>query len=222
MIRTKRLFTREEPSREAKSIFIFCEGLKREYEYFKYFKEMDSRINIEIYKLHPSENNSPSGLLDIAKKCILVTGENPTPKYDFVKNDEVWIVIDTDKDKLDSRKPQILKIYEYCKSNSDWHVAHSNPCFEVWLYYHFYFEIPELKSNEKCSSWKSLVNSSINGGFNPTNHPIYIQTAEKNSEKNYSLSLGEEPMVGNTNVFKLAKSIISLVKPKLDNVLNNM
>lgn len=59
MIVTNRLFTRRPASREAKSIFIFCEGVKREVQYFEYFKEMDSRINIEVYPLSPHEDNSP-------------------------------------------------------------------------------------------------------------------------------------------------------------------
>jgi hypothetical protein len=53
MILTNRLFERVPPSREAKSIYIFCEGAKREYDYFEYFKQLDSRINIEVYKLDP-------------------------------------------------------------------------------------------------------------------------------------------------------------------------
>ena len=80
MILTKRLFVREAPSRLAKSIYIFCEGAKREYQYFQYFKELDSRINIEVYKLDPTENNSPLGLFDIAKQCILSDIKNEKAK----------------------------------------------------------------------------------------------------------------------------------------------
>ncbi len=40
MILTNRLFEREQPSREARSIYIFCEGARREYQYFEYFKEI--------------------------------------------------------------------------------------------------------------------------------------------------------------------------------------
>lgn len=55
MILKNRLFERVPPSRKAKSIYIFCEGARREFDYFEYFKELDSRINIEIYQLHPHE-----------------------------------------------------------------------------------------------------------------------------------------------------------------------
>ncbi len=108
MILTNRLFDREPPTKEAKSIYIFCEGLKREFGYFEYFREMDSRINIEVYKLHPHENNSPKGLFGIAKKCVLQSKENPNPKYKFQKNDEVWIVLDVDKDKMNGCSPILM------------------------------------------------------------------------------------------------------------------
>lgn len=95
---------------EAKSIYIFCEGARREFDYFEYFKELDSRINVEVYKLDPSEDNSPLGLLEIAEKCIILSAENPNPKYNFIEGDEVWIVLDIDKDKDGSREPQIEHI----------------------------------------------------------------------------------------------------------------
>jgi len=91
MILTNRRFEREPPTREAKSIYIFCEGAKREYQYFEYFREMDSRINVEIYKLNHTENNSPLGLFNIATNCIVLSDKNPNPKYSFQEKDEVWL-----------------------------------------------------------------------------------------------------------------------------------
>ena len=143
MLLTNRLFEREPPSREAKSIYIFCEGAKREHQYFVYFVEMDSRINVEPYKLHPHENNSPLGLLNIAKACIIPSPSNPNPKFKFQQNDEVWIVIDVDKDKEETRKPQVQKIKAFCKENVGWYITQSNPCFEVWLYYHLFNTLKE-------------------------------------------------------------------------------
>ena len=218
MILTNRLFEREAPSREAKSIYIFCEGAKREYQYFEYFREMDSRINVEVYKLHPHEDNSPRGLLDIAKKCIIASEENPKPKYAFQKNDEVWIVLDTDKDKDESRKPQIKQIKNECEQRDDWFVAESNPCFEVWLYYHLLSDKPTLEDDEYCAKWKELVNNSIKGGFNSRKHPICIENAQKNAEKNYESSEGT-PAVGSTEVFRLSKSIFPLVETKIKQIL---
>lgn len=218
MILTNRLFEREAPSREAKSIYIFCEGVKREYQYFKYFKEMDSRINVEIYMLHPHEDNSPAGLLNIAKNCILISEDNPNPKYSFLENDEVWIVFDTDKDKDDSRKPQTKKIKEFCRQKSGWFAAQSNPCFEVWLYYHHSSEKPVFENSEDCNAWKKLVNDSISGGFDSRKHPLYISRATVNAEKNFD-SVNNIPTAGSTEVFRLSKSILPLIESKIKAVL---
>lgn len=221
MILTNRIFTREAPIREAKSIYIFCEGAKREYQYFEYFKKMDSRINVEIYKLHPHEDNSPLGLLSIAKKCIISSEENPKPKYSFQQNDEVWIVLDTDKDRDESREPQIETISDEIKEFDGWYLAQSNPCFEVWLYYHLHKENPEFDNNQYCVNWKKIVNDSIKGGFDSRRHPIYIESATKNAENSFETT-NSKLGIGSTEVFKLSKSILPLIATKLKKALNEL
>ncbi len=221
MILTKRLFEREKPSREAKSIYIFCEGAKREYQYFQYFQGMDSRINVEIYPLRPHENNSPLGLFDIAKKCIVESDKNPKPKYLFLEKDEVWIVLDTDTDKDKSRKRQIEQVKEYCDQKVGWFVAQSNPCFEVWLYYHCLAEKPIFEGDEYCAGWKTKVNEVITGGFDSRKHPIYIENAIMNAEKNFKLE-NNVPNIGSTEVFRLARSIYSLVGIKIKQALDEI
>ena len=221
MILTNRSFEREAPVREAKSIYIFCEGVKREYQYFDYFKEMDSRINLEVYQLHPHDDNSPLGLLSIAKKCIILDDKNPKPKYSFQKNDEVWIVLDTDMDKDESREPQIETILKEIDKIDNWNLARSNPCFEVWLYYHLHKEKPDFEENEYCANWKKIVNNSIKGGFDSRRHPIYIKSATKNAEANFE-SNNSKPNIGSTEVFNLSKSILPLIKLKLQKILNEL
>lgn len=221
MILTNRLFERAPPSREAKSIYIFCEGVKREVEYFDFFKELDSRINIEVYKLHPHDNNSPTGLLSIAEKCIVASDDNPGPKYNFIEGDEVWIVLDTDKDATNSREIQILDILKKCKGLKGWNLAQSNPCFEVWLYYHFSSVNPELSNKERCSAWKPYVGQVFTGGFDSRKHPIYIKTACRNAENTFKES-SSTPDLGCTSVYNLGNSILKLVGPKIQKVLNQI
>ena len=222
MILTKRKFVREAPLRTAKSIYIFCEGIKREYQYFDFFKEMDSRINVEVYKLDPHEDNSPLGLLNIAKSSIISSEENPKPKYAFQKNDEVWLVLDTDKDKDQSREGQIEAIRKEVGETDYWNLAESNPCFEVWLYYHENDSIPEMENIDNCSEWKGLVNREIKGGFDSRRHPIYIIEATNNSEKVFERTENNSPAVGNTEMHLLAKSIMPLIEIKIKKVLKEL
>lgn len=206
-----RLFERRPPSREAKIIYIFCEGADTELRYFQYFQEMDSRIHLEIYKLHPHEDNSPLGLLQIADDALIVSAGNPSPKFALQEGDEVWIVLDSDPDRDGSRKPQITIVKAEVKERKGWFVVESNPCFEVWLYYHGREEVDEFEDKEKCKSWKGVVNSVLAGGFDPRKHPIFIQDAKRRAEANFELGEDGHPKIGSTEVFRLADSILRLL-----------
>ena len=223
MILKNRLFERIEPSRNAKSIFIFCEGIKREKQYFQYFQEIDSRISVIIHPLRHDDDNSPRGLLEIAKNGVLHNDEYKNPKYDFSQetDDEVWIVIDIDEDKRDSRKSQIEEVIGFCKENINWNIALSNPCFEVWLYYHKSKSKPIFDEEYPCSHWKNLVNELIPGGFDSRRHPFLINEAITNAKNNFAEEKGF-PKYACTKVFELGESIYSLIKGKLQKALENL
>jgi len=222
MLLRNRLFARQEASRSAKSFYIFCEGKRREYDYFRYFREMDSRVNIEIYRLTGNENNSPMGLFDIACQCILKSEENPNPKYEMIEGDEVWFVIDIDSHNNEHRLYQINELKENYKKFKDWSIVLSNPCFEVWLCYHFMSEYPIFEGIEISRNWKRhLDDVVVKGGFNSQKHPIFIEIAINNSVKNY-LEEDGNPQIGCTSVFNLSKSIYSLLKDKIREGLNKV
>lgn len=217
-----RLFTSQEPDRDAKKIYIFCDGVKREKQYFNYFKKIDSRINIEVYALQHDEDNSPLGLYNIAMSCIQ-TETNPNGKYDFNEGqDEVWLVMDIDPDKFDSRKRQIEAVKANCAVKK-WHVTLSNPCFEVWLYFHFNSQKPDFQNVETCNQWKQFLQKEI-GGFDSKKHPLFIQTAINNAQAHIQQNDNQFPIVATTEVHKLAKSILSIgkIQHKIDSELINI
>lgn len=217
-----RLFERKAPTREAKIIYIFCEGANRELRYFQYFREMDSRIHLEIYELHSHEDNSPEGLLRIAQACLLETDENPNAKYNFQDQDEVWIVLDTDPDQAASRKPQITRVKSEVENRERWQLVESNPCFEVWLYFHGRDAVQEFEGNTGCKPWKSLVNEVLSGGFDPRKHPIFIDEAKRRAELTFELGEDGRPKIGSTEVFRLAASILQLLGEKIREVRGEM
>lgn len=214
MILTNRLFTRREPEKDAKSIYIFCEGKKREYQYFRYFRGIESRINIEVYPLRHDENNSPRGLYDIACVCLIASEQNPNPKYEFVTGDEVWFVVDTDQ-----WIAQIGELKISVQKQSAWQVAQSNPCFEVWLYFHEFETLPEFPSQENCLPWRQFVANNIPGGFDPRRHPVLIETAIQRAETRYS-EKEDFPEIGSTQVFRLGKVIFDFCREKILEVQN--
>jgi hypothetical protein len=218
----KRSFERREPERDAKCVYIFCEGI-RECNYFSFFEKLSEKIKVEIYPIDSeSDDNTPTGLYRIACNCLKPSEENPNPKFDLSDDvDEVWIVFDKDVDKTLSREPQIFEVRKNCinenqqlSKNDVWNVAESNPCFEVWLYYHFQSTKPDFKGIEISANWKPFVDSISKGGFDHRKHPQLIGDAIKNAKTNYH-EVNERPGCSSTQAYRLGESIYSVVKNRL-------
>lgn len=203
-----RSYRRKAPSKDAKKIYIFCEGKTREYDYFEFFQGLDSRISLIVHPLDGSENNTPEGLLNIAMEKMKCCS--------FERIDEVWIVFDTDSDKYGSREPQINHLRIYCSKEKRWHHAESNPCFELWLYYHFYPQKPNFENHQISSIWKTKLNEMVSGGFDSRKHSLMIADAIENAKSNYNINDNGRPNVGSTEVFKLAQSIYNILEKKID------
>lgn len=203
-----RLYTREEPSKDAKLFIIYCEGKKRETQYFNYFLELSSKMRLEIQSPSQHDDNSPHGLYKKAVSQIIKSKENINPLYE--EDDEVWFVIDTD-----DWGAQIDTLRSNCIPKINWYVAQSNPCFEVWLFYHKFNEFEIFENIETATGWKQYLNKKVAGGFDSKKHAILIQTAIENAKSKFE----EEIHIGSTEVFKLAESFYPLVKDKIDEAL---
>ncbi len=214
MILKNRLFTRKPPKRNAKSYYIFCEGNKREYQYFCYFKELDSKINVVVIRPSPHDDNSPMGLFQKSEHYIVRSASNPSPKFEVLDIDEVWFVIDTDK-----WGTKIAQLRNKCSSFPNWYIAQSNPCFEVWFYYHFKKVPPSFEGKEVSKKWKQFIdNEIIRGGFDARKHPFLLRTAIDNAALNFQHNDANEPEIGCTEMHLLGQSIYPLVKDTLEHV----
>jgi len=190
-------YTKSPPSQDTILIFIYCEGKEREPDYFKNFSELSSKIKLIIKPANQDGNNSPNGLWNRAKKEIIDSKIKLEPK------DQMWFVIDTDE-----WGEQIVNLRQLCKK-SKWYVAQSNPCFEVWLYYHFFKE----KIDTPGLNWKEYLNKKKPGGFDSRKHYININNAITNARNNF---VDGNIDIGTTEVFYLAEIIYSYVKNKLN------
>lgn len=209
LINRSLLYTREEPTKDAKLIIIYCEGKKREKDYFSYFSEITSKIRLEIEAPSQHSDNSPSGLFKKAIEHTEKSENNPNPKYNI--DDEIWIVFDTD-----TWGEQINTVRENSKEYG-WNIAQSNPCFEVWLFYHL-FEFKEFDNMNNPKEWKKFLNKKIPGGFNSKKHPVLVKTAIENAKKVFD----ENMTIGSTEVYKLAESFYPYICDKIEEALKNM
>lgn len=214
MLTRNKIYGRVGPSKDVKKIFIFCEG-ETEVNYFNYFRNFSS--NIDIVPIGNTNTQSdPQKLYENAFLKFFGTNiHKPEFSYREDSGDEVWFVIDTDHWNTGNK---IENLRTNCEQQTNWNVVQTNPCFELWLFYHFNKTKPLLTEVEKYVSFKDFVNDKIKGGFNSWKHPIFIQDAIINSEINY-VNVGNQPAILSTEVFLLAKTILPFVKDIIDQCL---
>ena len=112
--------------------------------------------------------------------------------------------------------------YNEVKTYSAWNVAQSNPCFEIWLYYHFYENKPVSDEVSKYPSFKEYVNDTVSGGFNFEKDLIRLETAIENTEKNIRDSVDGKPTLYSSEVYMLGKEIDGFVKSDLNKLGNKL
>ena len=196
-------YTKKDAFRDAYFFIIICEGSKREPDYFRFFDGMSSRVKI-VAVPNETGKGSPVQLIENAMKAQATYMDNDNLE------DQIWFVIDTDR-----WREQIRELRKACDQNTIWKVAQSNPCFEVWLYYHLKATLPALATVDKCKSWKTHLAEIIKGGFNSDMHPIAIEEAAKNAKASY-VAEGYTPLPGHTQVWMLAEAFLPSIEKDLE------
>lgn len=187
--------------RDAFFLIIVCEGQNREPDYFSFFDGISPRV--KIVAVESEGNGSPGKLIEIA-----INKEKELDAH--AERDRLWFVIDTDK-----WREQLHEIRKECVEHPHWKVAQSNPCFEVWLYFHAKNQLPGLPNITQCNNWKSHLPQIISGGFNSDFHPIAIETAIVHSKTLYRGN-GYFPEPGSTQLWELGEELLPLIKKELD------
>ncbi|WP_290794859.1 RloB family protein [Flavihumibacter sp. UBA7668] len=186
-------YQKKEPFRDSFLFIIICEGQNREPDYFNFFDGLSSRV--KIVPIRSGHGSSPSQLITKALEVEKEFSLNPT-------EDKLWFVIDTDRWGL-----HLHTIREETSRHQNWNIAQSNPCFEVWLYFHVLKFLPDAGDISSCGFWKPLLARIIDGGFNSDFHPIAIEFAIENARINYQ-STGYFPNPGSSELWKLAEQLL--------------
>lgn len=200
-----KIYERKAPTREAKKVYIFCEG-DREVNYFKFFTGISS--NIDIIPIPNEEGKSDPIKL---REQAIIYFQKISLSADY--RDEVWFVIDTDRW---NENDKITQLKAYCTQQkthkNSWEVTQSNPSFEVWLYYHFIEEKPKDEEVKAFTTFKAYLNQKVAGGFDARKAPVRIKTAIDNSLKHFEKDEKEQPVLYTTEVHNLANSIYPFLR----------
>lgn len=231
MISRNRDYSKKEPNKDAHRILIVCEGNDTEPKYFGFFKELSPRLDVIPI---PSEDGKtdPVKLKEWAEQNLI---KQPVFEFDYYQGDTIWFVVDTDEweehgkigmlrqfcqEQNDVIKQVLKTKYDERKPYDAWLVAQSNPCFEIWEYYHIYDEKPNPKEVGKHASFKEFVHSAITGGFDPNSMPVEIVKATTNAKANYAIDDDGRLLLYVTEVYRLAEEMLPFVKRDINRLRN--
>jgi hypothetical protein len=211
MMRKKRGYKREmELVRDYKLFAIACEGGKREPEYFKVFRFVSNRIAVdviedvvsdeEILNVNPNKS-APKWVLDRAIKYI--------EKEGLSDEDDLWFVMDIDRWSDD----QLREVATYCEKFPNWHVVLSNPCFEVWLYFHKKANISKSLS-KSCNDFKKEISLFEKGGYHPLKFIPNFLDAINNAKAADNDKLHFLPDIKVSKVYELGETMIKVIGKK--------
>lgn len=229
MITRRKDYVKHAPSKDARKIYIICEGAETEKNYFGFFEGLSS--NLELIVIPPEDGTDPLKLMSLAERELL--SETRTHTLDYMQSDTVWFAIDTDtwqkegkiqplRDFCARLNEDIPHKYDEVKPYEAWNVAQSNPCFEIWLYYHHYDCRPDVDEIRRHPSIKTFVNKCVAGGFDFQKDPVRLKDAIDNSDKNFSRDADGCPALFSTEQHLLGKQILMFVDGVLQKLRNKM
>ena len=132
-------------------VFILAyEGNVTEPKYFDAIR-YTTKFNDEIIHLEPLKRNKKDGSSDpknVFKKLKKFYTQQKKV-YNFKETDEFWMIIDKDSCNC------IPEIADLCKSENNFFLALSNPCFEFWLLLHLK-DIKTFSAKERDQILKTI------------------------------------------------------------------
>lgn len=229
MITRRKDYTKRAPSKDAGKIYIICEGKSTEPDYFSFFEGLSS--NLQLIVIPPEAGTDPLKLMAQAQRLLL--SDAAQYAIDYMQHDQIWFAIDTDswaaegkirplRDFCKRQNEAICRQYSEVKAYEAWRVAQSNPCFEIWLYYHHYDAPPCAEDVLKHPSMKAFVNSCIAGGFDHQKDQTRLETAIANAGANFFRQDDNSLSVYATEQYLLGQEILPFVKSELDKLRNKM
>ena len=174
---------------------IATDGKETERLYFKAIKDKNSEVIIKILKGQVGKN---------APKVVYGRAKKYAKKNRIRKSDEVWLIID--KNSLSDA--QLNQLSSIC-CESDYFLAVSNPCFELWLVLHF--EKPKSERVDNATKCRHRLKKYL-----PNYTKNHVETEKLlphtpkaiNNAKQYANENETWPTNTGTHIYKLVEKLI--------------
>ena len=190
--------------RDYKLFAIACEGGVREPEYFNVFRHLSTRVAVDVVEeVVNDEEMESTNVHKSAPRWVLDRAIKYIEKDGLSQEDELWFILDKDKWTFD----QLKEISEYCDDKPNWFIAISNPCFEVWLYFHKHADI-EKSDSVSCDDFKREISTFAVGGYNPLKFVRFTPSAIENARNADTDPNHFMPSVKQTKMYKPVQGIM--------------
>jgi hypothetical protein len=212
-MRKKRGYSRDTPqalARDYKLFAIACEGTKREPEYFNLFSQISRKVTVDIIESKVTDAELQSKHKDSsAPRWVLDRAIAYIEKEGLDRADDLWFVIDKDRWSIE----QLREIADYCDQYPNWHIVLSNPCFEVWLYFHKKSTFSG-GATASCGDLKQTLASMETGGYHPYKFIPFLEDAIKNAKGADTDPNHFMPGPMETKVYQLGEALLTFIGKK--------
>ena len=193
--RTK-LLDRQHDRRDARLFIIATEGAVTEKKYFEMFGS--SRIKVEVLATGSDNKSAPKYVFDRLNAF--------KEQFDLHEDDMLWLVVDVDRWNKDGELSQICREAK----QKNYHLAISNPCFEVWLCLHFGDLDPEDKTCKQFKARLGQILGDCSGTLNTSPYaPFLADAVERAKILHPDRQQNWPPSIG-THVYRLVEILLQL------------
>lgn len=203
----------------AEKFYILAyEGTVTEKKYFEDLRNSELFNDSGSIETIPLKRGAREGSNPLAVKALLSKAKQD---YNFKPTDEFWLVIDRD-DWETIHNIDLVKLAEDCKSEKNFFMALSNPCFEMWLILHLK-KLEEISAEEKV---KIYANAAISAkkhyidevlgdgrGYNKRPNPaVFLPKVKQAIHNAKEIAVMEDPYPKTlgSDVYKLVEKLIMI------------
>jgi hypothetical protein len=199
--RKSRPLTREEkPLRDARLFVIATEDKYAPKEYFRLFK--NPRVKVQVL---PTEDTRSS------PEHVLQRLDDFLKEYHVLEDDEFWLMLDTDHW---IEPGHVANFNRVCSEaiQKGYQLAHSNPCFEVWLLFHVFpldAGTQFRRGEEVIASLRELLGVYSKRTIDAQHFPLSaIREAVTRAEATDTSPYDRWPQSTGTHVYKVVKKLM--------------
>lgn len=132
--------------------------------------------------------------------------EHFLPESARLEGDQIWFVLDVDR----WPREAIEELIQFTNDQRDWHIAISNPCFEVWLYYHI--DDPRRSNCQTPADFKRILPEISVGGYNVEKFAPLIEGAAQNARNSDPSPNHYYPEFAISKVYRLADAMLQFLR----------